>query len=216
MYKSLLDSGLSQLVKTIKGPESNPILDHVYCTNLNDIRSLVTVNVGTSDRLPLLLIFKRLKFKKNSHTTIQYRNFKHFEEDSFIEDLKSVPRHVINAESSSNDILHVWSSLFTDILIKHAPFVTRRVKRNRQPPWWSNKIISARKERDRTLKQARRSMLQSDWASFRTARAKTVYEIRAAKIEYFKRIIIIFFYKFFNFISSLKLFTIVCSKYYKM
>ena len=38
------------------------------------------------------------------------------------------------------------------------------------------------------MKQARRSMVQSDWASFRTARAKTVYEIRAAKIGYFKKI----------------------------
>ena len=32
-------------------------------------------------------------------------------------------------------------------------------------------------------------MLQSDWALFRMARAKTVYEIRTAKIGYFKRII---------------------------
>ena len=31
-------------------------------------------------------------------------------------------------------------------------------------------------------------MLQSDWASFRTARAKAVYEIRAAKIGHFKKI----------------------------
>jgi hypothetical protein len=47
-----------------------------------------------------------------------------------------------------NDALKIWYNLFNEILNKHAPIVTKRVKRDKQPEWYNTEVQYARQMRD--------------------------------------------------------------------
>jgi hypothetical protein len=63
-------------------------------------------------------------------------------------------------------IVDSWYSIFNNILNKHAPIISKRVKRKVQPKWFTINDISSEFEiqiRDRLLKQARASNNANDW-----------------------------------------------------
>jgi hypothetical protein len=47
--------------------------------------------------------------------------------------------------ADTNDALNIWYNLFNEILDKHAPIVTKRVKRDKQPEWYNTEVQYARK-----------------------------------------------------------------------
>ena len=46
---------------------------------------------------------------------------------------------------------------------KHLPLRQKRVKRLRQPPWFSEKLLDAIKHRNKVLKKAKRTKTDEDW-----------------------------------------------------
>jgi hypothetical protein len=40
--------------------------------------------------------------------------------------------------------LKIWYNLFNEIVNKHAPIVTKRVKRDKQPEWYNTEVQYAR------------------------------------------------------------------------
>ena len=53
-----------------------------------------------------------------------------FVESEFLKDLSYAPFNKVEYVEDPNDALKIWYNLFNEILNKHAPIVTRRVKRN--------------------------------------------------------------------------------------
>ncbi len=54
--------------------------------------------------------------------------------------------------SSCRDIdtmINVWANLFLEVVNKHAPLKTHRVKKQFQPDWLSSELIDWMKERNR-------------------------------------------------------------------
>ena len=51
--------------------------------------------------------------------------------------------------------LFAFESLVKDVWDEHTPIIEKRVKKHVQPPWMSNDIKEAIKERDKHLKRAR-------------------------------------------------------------
>jgi hypothetical protein len=45
--------------------------------------------------------------------------------------------------------LNIWYNLFNEILDKHAPIVTKRVKRDKQHEWYNTEVQYARQMRDK-------------------------------------------------------------------
>jgi hypothetical protein len=39
-----------------------------------------------------------------------------------------------------NHALKIWYNLFNEILNKHSPIVTKRVKRDKQPEWYNTEV----------------------------------------------------------------------------
>ena len=48
-----------------------------------------------------------------------------------------------------DDMVSVWTSLFTEILNKHAPVKKQRVKHKYQPEWLTSEILDLIKERNK-------------------------------------------------------------------
>lgn len=67
------------------------------------------------------------------------------------------------------------------VLDEHTPVTEKCVKKQVQPPWMSNDIKEAMKEREKHLKRARRWNLTDDWLCYRCAKNKTTNFIKKAK-----------------------------------
>ena len=79
-----------------------------------------------------------------------------------------------------------WYFIFNDVLDKHTPLITKRVKMEKQAPWWNSEINSARIIRNNALKKARKSGSVGDWSSYKSSRNSVYYLIRKAKSDYFR------------------------------
>ena len=124
--------------------QSATLIDHIYSNTPANILMTAVPHIGLSDHFPVFISRKTngSYSLKNTHYTISYRSFKNFDENKFIDDLKSTPWDIVK-------IVETWSSLFSDIVDKHLPLRKHCVKRKHQPKWLSADIIEAFKTRDR-------------------------------------------------------------------
>ena len=84
--QTLSDIGLHHVISGVTRPVSQTCLDHIYSSKISRI-----VASGPSDHLPVFAVRQEQFIKpKRSHTIIQYRDYKHLNENSFREDLQQV------------------------------------------------------------------------------------------------------------------------------
>ena len=145
--------GLHQIVNmpTRVTDQSATLIDHIYSNTHANILTIAVPHLGLSDHFPVFVSRKTNGScdVKNTHYTILYRSFKNFDENKFIDDLKSTPSDIIKVFDDVNDIVETWSNLFCEIVDKHLPLRQHRVKRKQQPKWLTADIIDAFKTRDR-------------------------------------------------------------------
>ena len=177
--------GLNQKVNyaTRKTAHSQTLIDHIYCNVESNISSINVPEIGLSDHFPIFLTRKtNCTLPKFLHQTISYRSFKSFNEQDFINDLQSAPWDIIKIFDDTNDTLDSWSSMFIEIVDKHLPLKTLRVKRKQQPKWLTPEIIEAIKTRDR-YKSLNEDILYRSW------RNKVVNLIKKSKKSQYSAII---------------------------
>ena len=105
---------------------------------------------------------------------------RHFDSLKFLEDLNTQPWQLLNFFENPNDALDFFMQLFESLLDKHAPKITKRVKRTLQPNWFNTEISEASKMRDyyhRIL----------DMENYRIWRNKTKTLISNSKQQYFTK-----------------------------
>ena len=110
---------------------------------------------------------------------ITYRSFKHFNNDLFLNDLVSVNWAAIETIDDVDTMIDTWYSMFTQIVDKHAPVKSQRVKRNFQPDWLTSEILDGMKERDRCKKNGNLEL-------YRTLRNKISSLIKESKEATYK------------------------------
>ena len=66
-----------------------------------------------------------------------------------LKDLSYAPFNKVEYVEDPIDALKIWYNLFNEILNKHAPIVTKRVKRGKQPEWYNTEVQYARQIRDK-------------------------------------------------------------------
>ena len=115
-----------------------------------NVSSIDAPQIGLSDHFPIFLTRKtNCSIPKFSHHTISYRSYKHFNEQEFIFDLQFVPWDIIKLFDDTNDVVDTWSTMFLNIVDKHLPLKSQRVKHKQQLKWITPEIIEAIKTRDR-------------------------------------------------------------------
>ena len=123
-----------------------------------------------------------LKSTKNAHFTVTYRPLKKLNVNSLIKDLNEVPWTVLDPfDNDPDEMLSTWEALVLDVVDRHAPLKSVRVKSMKKPSWLSDEIFTAIKERDRLKKELEKGRIQR--MSFNTARNKVVRLIEKAKKE---------------------------------
>ena len=67
----------------------------------------------------------------------------------FINDLREVPWETIEAFEDMNEIAEVWNNMFLEVVNKHAPIKSQRIKSTYQPTWLIPQILDCIKERNK-------------------------------------------------------------------
>ena len=119
---------------------------------------------------------------------IEYRSFKGFDENAFIQNLKNVPWHIVDDESNVSDAVLTWNKLFTEVVDSHAPLKKRRVK-GTTAPWMNNKIAEAMRDRNYHLRKAQKSNSTYHWGMYRKLRNFVNREIKSSKSNYYCNLI---------------------------
>ena len=72
-----------------------------------------------------------------------------FDESTFLDDLSLVPWEIIQNFDTVDDIVSTWNTPFLEILCKHAPVKSHRIKKKYQPDWLTPEILGCMKERNK-------------------------------------------------------------------
>ncbi|CAH3155955.1 unnamed protein product, partial [Porites lobata] len=89
-----------------------------------------------AENVDLIYAFRKLSAGKHTkgHTTISYRHFKHFDADSFRNDISLQDWDYIKTFGDPNQMWHAWKTIFNNVVDRHAPLRTKRV-RGSKAPW---------------------------------------------------------------------------------
>ena len=165
-------TNLYQYEQLIKEPtrvtkDTSSLIDHFYTTNTNHIISSGVTAVTISDHY---LIYGIRKFKtfKQPPRFIEYRDFKHFNEQGFMCDLASLSTLNL-AHSDPNKSWMIWKKKFLEIVNMHAPLKRRKVS-SKQIPWLTNDLLLKKREKTYLKRKAVLSKSMIDWSAYRHAR----------------------------------------------
>lgn len=189
LSKIFQDAGLEQIVKcaTRVSEGTETLIDHVYTTHRHRIIEIIVPVYGLTDHYPVCFVHKagRGKHRKNRHESITYRNFKHFCQEAFLNDLNTAAWSLFDVFHDVNEKLDTWNFLFMSIVDLHAPVVTRRVKTKELNEWMTPEIMEQIRIRDQLKSRGKHDMLAR--TMHKQTRNHVVRLIASAKSNYFKQ-----------------------------
>ena len=143
------------------------------------------IHLGISDH-SLIYAVRKFAVPKTRPTIKEVRNFKHFVEVDFINDLKKVSWQNVECFYDPNLAWQAWKSDFNAILDHHAPIRHMRVRQSSER-WLTFDIKRVMKERDYHKKHAVKYGSHNHWVLYQSARNKVNSMMRTAKSDYFRR-----------------------------
>ena len=180
---------LSQLVKepTRVTDTSRTTIDLIFVNNEHRFVDDGVIPLAISDHYLVYCILK-VGMPKGSPRVIEYRSYKNYNRDDFLNDLNDVPWHLVDNEDNINDAVLTWNKLFSDVADNHAPIKKRRVN-GINSAWMTSKISDAMRDRDYHHRKARKSGSAYHWQMFRKLRNFVNKEIKASKSKYYTNLI---------------------------
>ena len=182
---------LYQLTQIINDPtriteSSRSLLDVCITSTPEKIISSGVIHLGISDH-SLIYAIRKLNCipKTRAQTSVEYRNFKNFNAESFLSDLYILPWTEIDNKENVDAMWECWKSLFVQVLDKHAPLKTRRVRKRGSVPWINKDVRKKLFERDFLKRKAIKTNDESDWNKYKSSRNSANFALRQAKREYY-------------------------------
>ena len=163
--------------------KSQTLIDHVYTNKPENISEICVPVYAASDHYPVCITRHTPSMpKKHTHTEITYRYTKKFNDNDFMNDLRSTPLNDIEKLNDCNAALEQLYLLLNQVVNKHAPIRKKRVKRQHKTDWLSPEIIESMHKRDKFHKC-------KDWDNYRKWRNIVSEQISKSKEDYYKRAI---------------------------
>ena len=148
--------------------KTSTTIDLIFVNEPDKIACSGVSHVGISDH-SLIYAFRKLSAGKHSkgHTTISYRNFKHFDADSFRNDFSLQDCDYVKPLSDPNQMWHAWKTIFNNV-DRHAPLRTKRV-RGSKAPWITTELRQHMHQRDVLKIKVIQSKNPQDWSACRSS-----------------------------------------------
>ena len=168
---------------TRKTNNSSSLIDHMLTNNPEKVSSFGVLHNGLSDHSMSYLVWKSCNVK-SVVKYVTYRKTKGVDLDAFKHDLSQQNWKQIEECESLDEAVDMWEQMFLEVMNKHMPFKTKRV-RKKQSPWLNEYIFNLMKERDKMKKKAVRTKNDEDWKAFKKLKNKVTLQSRKAKRKYF-------------------------------
>ena len=120
--------GLRQLIEepTRVTLHSSSLIDHIATSEYRNISESGVIKTSLSDHFLIYCIRKFRGGVKRQHKYITSGQLKNFDKTAFLSDLSQVNwEEIIANASNSDDAVRSWTTIFSPILDKHAPNLTR-------------------------------------------------------------------------------------------
>ena len=195
IFKSLNFTQLiSEATRVTQG--SKTLLDLIASNVPQNICFSGVVPYGLSDH-DMVFCVRKLNHRKAPVQTKLIRNYANYDPSSFCKDLNNVDWDMPEISSGNTDDLcncinEQWSNFktsFVRIADCHAPIISKRVRGIDNCPWMTSDIKRDMRQRDYSLKKARRTTKDEDWLNYRVLRNRVTKKIKAAKNLYNKKLV---------------------------
>ena len=177
---------LSQLVDTATRitMNSSTLIDHFITNEPDKISKFGVIHTGISDHSLIYGIRKTNINHKNNGNIITIRNMRKFDEGKFLYDLGMQSwEYVYFFADNPSTMWEIWKDLFLQILDKHVPLQSKKIKSKRSP--WITSHIKNLFTRDDLKRKAIITKLDTDWEMYKKARNETNTKLKQAKTDYF-------------------------------
>ena len=158
---------------------SKTIIDLFYTSKPELYNNCGVIQSSLSDHFMIYAV-REGKPVKGDHKFIEYRCFKSFDEQLFVNDLCCVPWKKIEKLKNVNNALKLWYHMFESVVDKHIPKKCKRVK-STPTPWLNSDIKKKMSKRDFLHRKALRTNAISDWEIYKQSRNEVTKMVRKAK-----------------------------------
>ncbi len=129
-------NGLRNLVKDATCVKGEPSLIDLIVTNKpKRFSSTVSVDTEMSDFHNIVCTSTKFHVPQHKSTSFHYRSYKHFDQNSFVNDISFIPYHVVEIFDDIDDCYWLWNELTMQIVNKHAPLKSKTIKGNPIHEW---------------------------------------------------------------------------------
>ena len=163
---------------------SEKIIDHIYASHSSNVAETFVPCIAVSDHYPVCFTrtVSKNQLKRGIHKTIQYRCYKNFNEEQFLNNLSETLNNIRFEHGNSDSNFSLWVSSFVSVLDEHVPVKTKRVRHDIQPEWLNEDIKDAIKNRNIHHKH-------KNWDQYKFWRKKSITLIRQAETDFFSNAI---------------------------
>ena len=177
--------GFSQLINSPTRVTSNTssIIDLIFVSDPELYCEAGVCQTSISDHFFVYAV-KSFNFsKRKKSTSVEFRSFKNFDQEKFLDDLKAMSWHVCKDIRNIDLAWETWERLFCTVVNKHIPLCHKRIRKN-ACPWITDDIVDLMKQRDNVHRAALLSKEDELWRSYRTLKNKVTHIIRKGKKEF--------------------------------
>ena len=163
LFDRILSRGVKQLITTFTHSwpgQENSGLDHFFTNAPAKISSVHVQNEGHSDHKIIHAIRVARMIKSNARY-VKKRSYKHFNEKSFIEDVRKASWWSVYRCEDANEAAEIFTHKLTEILDRHAQVKVFQTRTN-FAPWLSEETKQLMQERDRAQIWASSSSRKED------------------------------------------------------
>ena len=182
-------TGLYQYEQLISEPtrvtkDSRTLIDHFYTTNPDNIISKGISTISISDHY-LIYGIRKFKVSKENAKIIKYRDYKHFNERMFLQDLQNSLYDFDLDQYDPNISWQIWKNKFFRIWNKHAPVKTRKVGAKRLP-WLTTDLIHKKRHIKFLNRKARTTNTTDAWSVYKKTKNQYNRQIKDTKCMYYR------------------------------
>ena len=163
---------LKQLIKDptcFKSINNPTILDIILTNSPKSIKQTVNLSIGISDFHNYVSAALKLFCPSDEPRVVHYRSFKKFNDESYINDLKTAPFHVSQIFDDVDDELWFHNTLLLQVIDNNAPWKQKTVK-HKQLPYMNNNLRKAINVKAALRRKFQRSKCQLSWQNFKNQR----------------------------------------------
>lgn len=159
---------------------SGTLLDPIFVSNKEIVISCGTENVDQISDHKLVFCELKAKVTKFKQKFVEFRDFKNFDYNLFVQDLDKVPFHEILRCHDIDSKVDLLTFLITKLFDGHAPMKKVRVSKVKAP-WLSDNLKKLMKIRDQALAKYVRTRDPNDHIYYKQLRNITLTTLRTEK-----------------------------------